>query len=81
MKGWLKALVTVAVAWLAHAGLAGYLAEHDVVAALLVHRGVSAVLLIALLILLRLFLILVAPAWLLYRVATQISSTVPDKMA
>ena len=92
MKGWLKVLVTLAVAWLGEWLLAGYLVGRDVIALLLVQRSLSALLLVALLLGLRLFLILVAPAWFLWRIVSwaerrvtarlsaQSNSTVPDKI-
>ena len=89
MKGWLKALGTVAVAWFVEWLLARWLVWQDAVTGLLVPRSLSTVSLVALLLVLRLFLIFVAPAWLLWRVVSaverrfsaQSNSTVPDKIA
>jgi hypothetical protein len=92
MKRVVIVLAICAAASAAQAGLARYLAQHDVVAALLVERDPSAGALVAVVIALRLFLILLAPGWLLWLVvsraerrfrksAAQSSSTVPDKMA
>ena len=93
MRGWLKALGTLAVAWFVEWVLARWLVWQDVVTGLLVQRSVSTVLQVTLLLGLRLFLILVAPAWLLWRVVSSVeralsarfsaqsNSTVPDKTA
>ena len=79
-------------AWLLQAGLAGYLSRHDVIAALLVQRDTTAAIIVASVLVLRLFLLLLAPGWLLWLVvagvesrlrtrSVQSSSTVPDKTA
>ena len=91
MRGWLKALATIAVAWSVEWLLARWLVWQDVVTGLLVQRSLSTILQVALLLGLRLFLIWVAPAWLLWRVVSSVerrlsarfsaqsNSTVPDK--
>ena len=93
MKGWLKTLGTLAVAWFVEWVLARWLVWQDVVTGLLVQRSLSTVLQVALLLALRVFLIFVAPAWLLWRVmsgverrlaarvSAQSNSTVPDNTA
>ena len=65
MKRVLVVVGMCALSWLTHFGLARALAERDIIAALL-RQELGAVLLVALVLGLRLFLILVAPGWLLW---------------
>jgi hypothetical protein len=62
--------VTVALAGAAHALCGRFLAGRDVVVALLVESRAEIVLVIAALLLARLFLFLLAPGWALYLIAT-----------
>ena len=64
-RRWL-ALALSGLSWLAYVGSTSYLAKQDLIGALLVRHQPGAALLTAAVLGLRLFLILLAPGWLLW---------------